>query len=88
MFTNHEDGGQDLIIGFTSMDKIDLVGYGPNAIAIAIMTQTHSDDGSVTISLPDSTRVTFAGVGSLTTSDFITSHGNGGDPHGPHLMSY
>lgn len=73
VFNNTQAGGKDLIIGFTSMDKVDLVGYGPNAVADALKTQTLSN-GSVTITLPDNTQVTFSGVTSLTTDNFVNPH--------------
>lgn len=80
VFTNGQAGGKDLIIGFTSMDKVDLVGYGPNAVADALKTQTVSNN-SVTITLTDHTTVTFSGVTSLTTDNFVTPPTAGGGSH-------
>jgi hypothetical protein len=56
-------------MNFTSLDKIDLQGFGSHAVADALSSQTFANR-SVTITLPDNTRVTFAGVSQLTKSDF------------------
>jgi hypothetical protein len=56
-------------MNFTSADKIDLQGFGKHAVQDALNSQTFAN-GSVTITLPDNTRVTFAGVTELTKSDF------------------
>ena len=47
----------------------DLEGYGPNAIANALASQTVTH-GSVSISLTDGTKVTFQDVTSLNRSNF------------------
>jgi hypothetical protein len=57
------------VVNFTSADKIDLQGFGKRAVENALNSQTFAN-GSVTISLPDNTRVTFAGISELTRSDF------------------
>ena len=57
------------MVSFTNLDKIDLQGYGPNAVKNALDSQTYAN-GSVTITLPDNTRVTFAGINELTKGDF------------------
>jgi Ca2+-binding RTX toxin-like protein len=69
VFVNGKAGGHDTITGFTSMDKIDLQGYGSNAITKALQTQ-HDVKGSVTITLGDNTTVTFTGVSSLNANEF------------------
>jgi Ca2+-binding RTX toxin-like protein len=68
-FVKSLNGGTDLVMNFTSLDKIDLQGYGPQAVKDALASQTHAN-GSVTITLPDNTRVTFAGITDLTKGDF------------------
>ncbi len=83
VFTNGQAGGNDLIQGFTSgPDKIDLQGYGSKEVSKALDSQVQHD-GSVTITLSDHTRITFAGISSLSASDFITSGGGtSGKPGG------
>jgi Ca2+-binding RTX toxin-like protein len=74
-FTDGQAGGTASIQGFTSgRDQIDLLGYGKNELANALKSQSVVG-GSDTITLSDHTRITFAGVGSLTASDFSTSGG-------------
>jgi Ca2+-binding RTX toxin-like protein len=68
-FVKSLNGGTDLVMNFTNLDKIDLQGYGPNAVKDALASQTYAN-GSVTITLPDNTRVTFAGIADLTKGDF------------------
>jgi Ca2+-binding RTX toxin-like protein len=68
-FVKSLNGGTDLVMNFTSLDKIDLQGYGSNAVKDALASQTYAN-GSVTITLPDNTRVTFAGITDLTKHDF------------------
>ena len=68
-FVKTLDGGTDLVVNFTGMDKIDLQGYGPHAVKDALASQTYAN-GSVTITLADNTRVTFAGINQLTKGDF------------------
>lgn len=68
-FTKSLNGGTDLVMNFTSLDKINLDGYGPHAVRDALNSQTFAN-GSVTITLSDNTRVTFAGVSELTKGDF------------------
>jgi Ca2+-binding RTX toxin-like protein len=70
VFTDGQAGGKDLIQNFVSgVDSISLSGYGPNAVADAVATQKHVG-GSTTITLSDSTKITFTGVPSLHASDF------------------
>jgi len=71
-FIKGEAGGTDLLLNFTGQDKVDLIGYGSNAVSDALKTQKVSD-GSVTITLADNTKITFAGITSLTRSDFVTN---------------
>jgi len=68
-FVKSLNGGTDLVMNFTSADKIDLQGFGKHAVEDALNSQTFAN-GSVTITLPDNTRVTFAGLSELTKSDF------------------
>jgi Ca2+-binding RTX toxin-like protein len=70
-FINHQAGGTELVQGIfdPASIKIDLQGYGPNAIADALASQTVKH-GSVTIDLSDGTKVTFQDVTSLTRSNF------------------
>jgi Ca2+-binding RTX toxin-like protein len=68
-FVKTLDGGTDLVVNFAGMDKIDLQGYGPHAVKDALASQTYAN-GSVTITLDDNTRVTFAGINQLTKGDF------------------
>jgi Ca2+-binding RTX toxin-like protein len=68
-FAKSLNGGTDLVVNFTSVDKIALQGFGPHAVENALNSQTFAN-GSVTISLPDNTRVTFAGISELTKSNF------------------
>ena len=71
VFTNGQSGGTDLIQNFMSgQDTINLQGYGKNEVADALKSQTVTA-GSVTITLSDSTKITFANVGSLTAKDFF-----------------
>ncbi len=73
VFTDGQAGGTASIQGFMSgRDTIDLMGYGKNAVAQALKSQT-SSHGSSTITLSDHTTITFAGVGSLSASDFATT---------------
>ena len=62
-------GGRDLITDFGTGDKIDLDGYGGNEARNALKSQTVSH-GSVTITLSGHTKITFAGMTSLKSSDF------------------
>ncbi|HET6307334.1 MAG TPA: calcium-binding protein [Rhodopila sp.] len=72
-FINHEAGGTELVQGmFDPADiRIDLQGYGHDAINRALASQTVAN-GSVTISLIDGTKVTFQDVASLNRSNFIS----------------
>jgi Ca2+-binding RTX toxin-like protein len=69
-FVNGSAGGKDLILNFGNADKIELSGYGPHAVACAVASQTVSHE-SVSITLMDDTRITFAGVASLKSSNFL-----------------
>jgi Ca2+-binding RTX toxin-like protein len=82
-FIKGEAGGTDLVQNFLDGDKIDLIGYGPHAVADALKTQKVVD-GSVTITLSDHTKITFAGVTSLTRGDFVdqTTWAPHNNPHG------
>ena len=73
-FVNHQAGGTELVTGMfdPSSIHIDLDGYGHDEIRRALDSQT-VQNGSVTISLTDGTKVTFEDVTSLNRSNF-TSH--------------
>ena len=78
VFTNGQAGGTDTITGFTSgRDQIDLQGYSKNEVTKALKSQTMTSGGD-TITLSDHTTITFAGVNSLSASDFVTSSGSAG----------
>lgn len=82
VFTDGQAGGTELIQAFTSgRDQIDLQDYGKHEVANALKSQ-QVVGGSDTITLSDHTTITFAGIGSLTASDFITSGGGSGDDRG------
>jgi Ca2+-binding RTX toxin-like protein len=68
-FIKGQGGGTDMVFNFTNLDKIDLSGFGPNAVANALASQTAAN-GAVTITLSDSTKVTFSGITHLTKGDF------------------
>ena len=81
VFASTLGGGSSTITGFgLGVDKIDLQGYGKNEVANALKHQ-QINGTSDTIKLSDNTTITFAGISSLTASDFITS-GNGGSGGG------
>ena len=64
-------GGTDLVTGFTDASQvhIDLAGYGPNEAQKAVAGQVNSPSG-VTITLSDSTTITFQNISKLTTDNF------------------
>jgi Ca2+-binding RTX toxin-like protein len=68
-FVKSLNGGTDLVVNFTSADKISLLDFGKHAVQEALDSQTFAPAG-VTITLPDNTRVTFAGISELTKSNF------------------
>ena len=68
-FVKSLNGGTDLVVNFTSADKISLVDFGKHAVEQALASQTFAPEG-VTITLSDNTRVTFAGISELTKHDF------------------
>jgi Ca2+-binding RTX toxin-like protein len=78
VFTSTLGGGTSTITGFASgQDKIDLAGYGNDEVNKALKSQQVVGN-SDTITLSDHTTITFAGVNSLSSSDFITG-GDGGN---------
>ena len=84
VFTDGQAGGTESIAGFISgRDLVDLQGYGKNEVTKALKSQ-HLTPGGDVITLSDNTTITFAGVSSLSASDFVTSSGSasGGDPAG------
>ena len=68
---NGSSGGNDLITDFNTGDYVFLLGYGssPQVITNALATATVSG-GSTTITLADATKITFAGVSSLSAANF------------------
>jgi Ca2+-binding RTX toxin-like protein len=68
-FIQGQAGGSEFIANFTSLDKIKLLGYGPDAEKQALQSQTVSN-GSVSITLSDNTKVTLLGVNQLTDANF------------------
>lgn len=76
VFTNGQAGGTESISGFVSgRDQIDLQGYGKNEVTKALKSQTIGSGGD-TITLSDHTTITFAGINSLSASDFVTTSGS------------
>ena len=70
LFTKGQAGGTDLITDFTSgADTVGLVGYGKNEASLALKSQ-QIVAGSTTITLSDSTKITFTGVTNLKPGDF------------------
>jgi Ca2+-binding RTX toxin-like protein len=71
-FINHEAGGSVLVQGIfdPSSLKIDLDGYGANAVSEALASQKVVN-GSVMIGLTDGTKITFQDVTSLSKSNFV-----------------
>jgi hypothetical protein len=68
---NGQGGGTDLVTGLTNASQLDiqLTGYGPNEAANALAGQT-TNGSSVTITLSDSTKITFTDITHLTSSNF------------------
>jgi Ca2+-binding RTX toxin-like protein len=64
-------GGKDLVNGLTDASQVNvsLSGYGPNEAANALAGQT-TNGTSVTITLSDSTTITFENINHLTSSNF------------------
>ena len=70
-FINGQAGGTDTIFDFNpARDQLALQGYGAGAAQVALAGASVSN-GSLTLTLPDDTRVTFTGVTSLNSSSFI-----------------
>jgi plastocyanin len=69
--TNGSAGGTDLVRGLSSTSQLDIVltGYGPNEAVNALEGQT-TNGSSVTITLSDNTKITFADIVDLTASNF------------------
>ena len=84
-FVHGKGGGKELVEGLTAASQvhIELLGFGSNEIKNALASQT-SKDGSTTITLSDSTKVTFQNVGLLTTSNFSESMVSGKETHDHH----
>jgi Ca2+-binding RTX toxin-like protein len=73
VFTNGQGGGSALLINFTSLDKVDLSGFAHDAVEEMLHTQKLTPAG-VTVTLPDHTRITFAGLSSLNASQFSVTN--------------
>jgi Ca2+-binding RTX toxin-like protein len=71
-FINHAAGGTELVQGIfdPASIRIDLDGYGHDAVEQALKSQT-VQNGSVTIGLTDGTKITFQDVTSLSRSNFV-----------------
>jgi len=72
VFVKGQAGGTDLVQSFNPApngDEVALLGYGPHAAQHALGTQQHAGGGTI-ITLPDGTKITFAGVASLNNSNF------------------
>jgi hypothetical protein len=71
IFSNGAAGSANTILNFTQgQDHVAMFGYGTNAVADALANQTVAF-GSSTITLADSTTITFEGVTNLHSSDFL-----------------
>lgn len=68
-FIKGSAGGKDLILDFNNADKVLLSGYGPDAVAKALLTQSVAH-GSDTITLSDGRKITFADITSLKRNNF------------------
>jgi Ca2+-binding RTX toxin-like protein len=68
-FIHGEAGGSSLIANFTSLDKIKLVGYGPDAERQALQSQVVAN-GAVSVTLSDNTTITVLGVSRRTSANF------------------
>ena len=62
-------GGNITITSFNAAEKVTLVNYGANEAARALSTA--SVGASTTLTLSDSTKVTFVGVTNLNSSSFV-----------------
>lgn len=70
VFINGESGGQDVIQDWDSTrDFAFLIGYGAGAAANAVAAQVRGPSGTV-VTLPDHTRITFAGLASVGNGSF------------------
>jgi fibronectin-binding autotransporter adhesin len=70
-FVNGQSGGQDVVWQFVhGQDQVQLVGYAPNIVQ-TVLAGAVSSGGSTTVTLPDNTMITFAGLAQMTASDFI-----------------
>jgi hypothetical protein len=77
-----DGGGKELVEGLTAASQvhIELLGFGSKEVKNALAHQT-SKDGSTTITLSDSTTVTFQNVGLLTARNFSESMVPGHESH-------
>ena len=71
VFEKGHGGGTDVIKGFLpGKDYLTLQGFGANAVSAALATAKVAG-GSLSLALTDGTKVTLAGVKSLTSHNFI-----------------
>jgi Ca2+-binding RTX toxin-like protein len=70
-FISGQAGGSTIIRGFAGADKIALVGYGSDAAAGAIETQTNVG-GSTTLHLADGTSIELPGVSYAISANFCS----------------
>jgi Ca2+-binding RTX toxin-like protein len=64
-------GGSELVMGLTDASQVQILlsGFGPNEVNYALAHQT-TNNGSVTVTLSDSSTVTFQNIAKLTNSNF------------------
>ena len=77
VFFNGQAGGADIITNFRpGLDQVDLVGSGASQIAVAVGNQHQVSTplgGGTQVILSDNTHITFIGITSVTSSNFVTS---------------
>jgi Ca2+-binding RTX toxin-like protein len=70
LFNNGSAGSANTIWNFVQgQDQVALFGFGRSVVA-NVLAAASVKDGSTTITLPDNTRITFASIGNLKSSDF------------------
>jgi len=69
-FASQTDGQHDYITNWTSNDSLFLLNYSNADSANTLMANSTSDGGSLTITLSDSTQITFTNVAAGDTSAF------------------
>ncbi len=77
VFFNGQAGGSDIIANFRpGLDQVDLVGYGASQIAVAVGNQQQVSTplgGGTQVILSDNTHITFIGLTSVSSSNFVTN---------------